>query len=841
MTELVGKRLGEFEVVRELGRGGMGVVYEARQVTLNRRVALKVLAPGLGLTPRGVDRFRREAEAAAKLHHTNIVPVYATGAENGLHFYAMELIDGPSLDRVIVALRAGLGADDTAAPLVTPALPPELIATGPYHDPTPAAGDAAPGLSSGGGYFDAVARAIAAVAEALHHAHRNNLIHRDVKPGNLLLGPDGRLCVNDFGLARALEEPGVTATGELVGTPAYMAPEQIAGGRIPVDHRCDIYSLGATLYELLTLRPPFTADRRDELLAQVTQKGPTAPRRVNPRVPRDLETICLKCLEKDPDRRYPTAQALADDLRRYLGRFAIAARRPGPLTKLGKWVKRNPVLTAAGVAVVLALGAAGGFAWRAVEAERLRAEEKRRQDETALAEKRRAVLDRGMVAAFAADLTTARAAVTEAEQLGSPPGELHLLRGFVALYSGDAPGAVSAFRTATELMPESVSAHALLAAALVQTLAWAEADRALKEALRLPVRSPEDRLFLGLALSQADSAGALRELRAAVRERPSNIGHVLMADALWVHASNSGTVPDADDALYAAETALRLLPTNPAVQVIGVNARLAAAYAYTRAGRFVEARTHLDTAERLAESFSAPPGNFPAFYARFLLATARDGPNRPPLPQTARLALPAGPTAHELRELYAIGLYRRNELDQARAVEMPAVPSVYSTELKMLLALERPDGRTEAGRAWAAHIEPQFDPVHLMDLMPWLYLTGEGARVPQLAARLRASGFRYSVTPAADWDLVLRFWEGKLTERELLDAPATDRPQRSWRYFIVGLKRLGAGDREGAREALTVTYEAGCFAYTPWEWSCTFLIRLNTDPQWPKAIPAKRP
>src|SRR5262245_14326505 len=202
MTELVGRRLGEFEVVRELGRGGMGIVYEAIQVPLNRRVALKVLGPGLGLTAKAVGRFRREAEAAAKLHHTNIVPVYATGEEAGFHFYAMELIDGPSLDRVIAELRNTSGG---AKP--TPTLAPELTATGPYLDTsTPTGSGVSSGLNSGSTYFDTVAKIIADVAEALHHAHQHNVIHRDIKPGNLLLGSDGRLSVNDFGLARALEE-----------------------------------------------------------------------------------------------------------------------------------------------------------------------------------------------------------------------------------------------------------------------------------------------------------------------------------------------------------------------------------------------------------------------------------------------------------------------------------------------------------------------------------------------------------------------------------------------------------------------------------------------------------
>jgi serine/threonine protein kinase len=190
--------------------------------------------------------------------------------------------------------------------------------------------------------------------------------HRDVKPSNLLLSSDGRLSVTDFGLARMLEQPGMTVTGEFVGTPAYMSPEQVTAGRISVDHRTDVYSLGATLYELLMLRPPFQAHGRDKLLAMLVQKEPAAPR------PIDLETICLKCLEKDPDRRYPSAKELADDLRRYVSRFAIRARRAGPLATFKKWVKRNPGLAAACAALALAVWAAGFLAWQIREKERQR-------------------------------------------------------------------------------------------------------------------------------------------------------------------------------------------------------------------------------------------------------------------------------------------------------------------------------------------------------------------------------------------------------------------------------------------------------------------------------------
>lgn len=353
--------LGDFELLRQIGRGGMGIVYEAWQKSQNRRLALKVLNGGLGLTHRAVERFRREAEAAARLHHTNIVPVYTTGVVDDTYFYAMELVDGPSLDQVLARLRSGPHQEPpppgASAPDRSNGTPPpgpaETVAyqrersaplsddTGPLPAWSPTSSSALDS-GSGGPYFDTVARMAAEVAEALDYAHRSAIVHRDIKPSNLLLSPDGRVSLNDFGLARVLEQPGMTMTGEFVGTPMYMSPEQIAAGRAPLDHRTDVYSLGATLYELLTLRPPFSGERRDQVIAQIHHKEPRPPRRINTRVPVDLETICLKALEKDPVRRYQTAGAMAEDLRRYVNRYAVAARRTGPVGRLVKWSRRNP-------------------------------------------------------------------------------------------------------------------------------------------------------------------------------------------------------------------------------------------------------------------------------------------------------------------------------------------------------------------------------------------------------------------------------------------------------------------------------------------------------------------
>ncbi len=343
--------LGEFQIIREIGRGGMGIVYEAQQRSLNRRVALKVLSVGLDFSSTSIARFQREAEAAARLHHTNIVPVYTTGVAGQMPHFAMELVRGPSLDLVIRQLR-GEPSGIVERELHTTGLSsPDSGTASPVRDidtVVNAADDTLaipPSFGSVPDYFYRVARMMAEVAEALAHAHQEGVIHRDIKPSNLLLGPDGRLRISDFGLARIAEGPGVTVTGEQMGSPRYMSPEQISSDFGEVDHRTDIYSLGVTLYEMMTLERAFDGDERDRIFTQVLQKDPKAPRKVDSRIPRDLETICQKAMDKLPSRRYQRAAELADDLRRCANRQTIAARRIGAIGKTIRWCERRSIIS----------------------------------------------------------------------------------------------------------------------------------------------------------------------------------------------------------------------------------------------------------------------------------------------------------------------------------------------------------------------------------------------------------------------------------------------------------------------------------------------------------------
>ena len=372
------QQLGDYQILREVGHGGMGVVYEAKQLSLGRHVAIKVLGTHALLDPRQLARFQREARSAAKLHHTNIVPVFGVGEDAGLHYYVMQFIQGLGLDLVLDELRrlrqpaarvspteraAGKEADPAerrhAAADVTQSLlrddfrrrdPSVTLATGPHAAPpdeTSPGGGRPTGTTrpmeatasirltgqaetsslsdSGSRYWRSIARIGMQVADALAHATGQGVLHRDIKPSNLLLDGSGKVWVTDFGLAKASDSDDLTHTGDVVGTLRYMAPERFNGEGDP---RSDIYSLGLTLYELLTLRPAFDETDRNRLIKQVMHDVPVQPRRLNARVPRDLETVVLKAIARDPSHRYQTPAEMADDLTRFVeDRPGAEARR----------------------------------------------------------------------------------------------------------------------------------------------------------------------------------------------------------------------------------------------------------------------------------------------------------------------------------------------------------------------------------------------------------------------------------------------------------------------------------------------------------------------------------
>ncbi len=481
--------LGDFRLIAEVGRGGMGVVYEAVQRSLNRRVALKVLPFAAAMDPTQLRRFQTEALAAAQLHHTHIVPVYSVGCERGVHYYAMQFIDGQTLAQAIAERRrleepppvrrasgssstrgeggpegrmrgeraqarhrsagtrsvgadpadrrslfvwrgspdpAGMpdrrspasgGAGDEGRPSVTeraatlrvpgdprptndPAAPADRRSPAcdtPFEPRPQTVRSATPASARTREYCRATAALGIQAAEALDHAHKVGIVHRDIKPANLLLDVQGNLWVTDFGLARLQDDAGLTITGDLLGTLRYMSPEQALAKRGYLDHRTDIYSLGATLYELVTLRPAIEGQDRQEVLRKIAHDEPIPPRRLNPSIPRELETILLKAMNKEPELRYTTAQGLADDLRRFLDDKPIEAKQPTWFEHVVKWSRRHrSIMATAGASIGLSmiLSVVGlAFGNLRIQAEKKRADEEKGRAEVSF-RKARDVVDR---------------------------------------------------------------------------------------------------------------------------------------------------------------------------------------------------------------------------------------------------------------------------------------------------------------------------------------------------------------------------------------------------------------------------------------------------------------
>jgi serine/threonine protein kinase/tetratricopeptide (TPR) repeat protein len=531
-----GSRIADFRIIEELGHGGMGVVYRATQLSLDREVALKVLPNRARRGRTAIQRFRSEARAAARLHHTNIVPVFAHGDDNGQFYYAMDLIEGGSLDQAIryrtrllspsnrtlmESVRLGGSSAAETIHIDRPA------SDGPRHSQSATdSSDIAPADEASGidvkslhrasSDYRHLARLIAEVADALDHAHGEGVIHRDIKPHNLLVGADQRLHITDFGLARLVDEPTMTASGEVMGTPFYLSPEMIDGSMGGVDHRTDIYSLGVTFYELLTLRRAVAGETRDQILTGIRTQRPSPPRKHDARIPKDLETICMKAMEKDPKHRYATAGAMATDLRRFAEGRPILSRRTGLVGRGIKWAKRNKAASFALVTTCVMILLGAGLAVSVAGSRRDRA----------------AHLIAGAYAQLIhKDYHTTQdveETLAEAEGLGGDAMSIGLLRGLSGgCLQGDrasCPGAIAQLEAVRSDGADNPELLYALASMHDRNKQEQEAIALIAVADAFAERSPEAWFLRGLALHWSDPQEAIhsyqqaRDLRAAERE-----------------------------------------------------------------------------------------------------------------------------------------------------------------------------------------------------------------------------------------------------------------------------------------------------------------------------------
>ena len=785
-AETLPRRCGEFELLRLIGQGGMGRVYESRQVADDRHVAIKVLHPWLALDEVAGERLQREAAAAIELKHPHVVPVLATGMSDGSPFLVMELIAGESLDRVL--------RDRTRAAF---------------------------------GYDRAIARLFADVADALELAHRHGVIHRDVKPSNLLLTTDRRLLIGDFGLARLLHQPSLTRSGEAVGSPAYMSPEQIASRTdgAAVDHRSDIYSLGATLYEVLTGRPPFVADSREQLLACIRDDEPIAPRQLRQEISCDLETICLKMLAKLPCERFEAAADVAAELRRASAGERTQTRPPNVATRFRRWIGRresSKFLAAIITTAILLALSLSVVMWQARQ--------------RAVAAQRQQAIDAALVVALTGDLKATEAAIARAEQVGVARDWLQLLRGQVAFHRGDYAAAIELLEPISSAATPTVAAVSLLATAQLAAGSWEDYETLLDRAESLTPRTAEDFLFQGQAEVYFDPGKAVESLNAALRLRDTPLARLVRAEARANLAFDTNDLSVAESALSDAFIARDLLPDHPSGLLESLNAHMVAAELFGNAGHADRRASELAKAEqtfRALEAFSHLPT---VIHNRslFLLVTDRE--------LAAFELLRAAETQHRdglVAYDFALALFRRG--DSAAALRTlqsrGAVDSLTADEafLRVLLLQETRDptaARTaydELTRRYQTGLTAYFRPSLLL-------LLGDPDAAISASRELRSAAKQPRLR-GAFYSRLLAFNCGELSESELLAAAGNSRWDQCESLFFAGLHRLSRGDRVPARKLFERCVATRCAGFLSWDWSHAVLRRWETDPRWPAWIP----
>ena len=546
-----GSRVGDFEILDELGRGGMGIVYRAWQSSLDRLVALKILPGAAWRGGAAIYRFRREAQAAARLNHANVVPVYAQGEHEGNYYYAMKLVEGVSLDTAIRArpelLRYGAELSGKLSESSTDGAPANrdprrhrqtaedvrrVKETTPFHR---SADD-----------YRHLASLVAGVAEGLAHAHQNGVIHRDIKPHNLILGEGPRLYITDFGLAHLTSEPHLTLTGEIMGTPAYLSPEQVRGEASAIDHRTDIYSLGVALYEVITGQRPFDGETHGEILSAISTVEPRAPRALDSRIPVDLETVCLRTLQKEPAQRYPTAGALAEDLHRFAEGRPILSRRAGPIEKALKWVRRHKAPTAAVAAIVAALVVSAGWALS-------NAASKQREADHLLKEAH----DRLVYLDYRAPELVV-GSIDRAAAMGADRPKLLLAQALADLGAGDQRRALDRLESLLESEPDNIQAWYMTAWAHWRQREYERAREAFQHAEESGgPQTAEAWFFRGLAIHFDDPLEAIACYRQANLQRalsgqffPQAVLHLARAHNQHMYATRTiGTFAEAESSL----------------------------------------------------------------------------------------------------------------------------------------------------------------------------------------------------------------------------------------------------------------------------------------------------